>query len=172
MKSSEKQFPFLIINEIKGDKLIDIRYEKIWEDAPPHMIILRMHIEFQEIFTTDEGTGIVHTAPTFGADDALAASQASPPVPPLLSKDVNGQLVPLVNLQGRFIDNLKIIGSKYVKNEYYEEDQRTEKSVDVEICIHLKEKNRAFKVEKYIHSYPNCWRTDKPILYYPLILGL
>ena len=87
---------------------------------------------------------------------------------PLLTKDVNGQLVPLVNLQGRFIDNLKIIGGKYVKNEYYEEDQRPIKSVDVEICIHLKEKNRAFKVEKYIHSYPNCWRTDKPILYYPL----
>ena len=121
-----------------------------------------------DFVTTDEGTGIVHTAPTFGADDALAASQARPPVPPLLTKDVNGQLAPLVNLQGRFIDNLKIIGGKYVKNEYYEEDQRPIKSVDVEICIHLKEKNRAFKVEKYIHSYPNCWRTDKPILYYPL----
>ena len=170
LKSSEKVFPFLIINEIKGDKLIDIRYEKVWEDAPapydnPENAYRVISGDF---VTTDEGTGIVHTAPTFGADDALAASQASPPVPPLLTKDVNGQLVPLVNLQGRFIDNLKIIGGKYVKNEYYEEDQRPERSVDVEICIHLKEKNRAFKVEKYIHSYPNCWRTDKPILYYPL----
>ena len=170
LKSSEKKFPFLIINEIKGDKLIDIRYEKIWEDAPapydnPENAYRVISGDF---VTTDEGTGIVHTAPTFGADDALAASQASPPVPPLLLKDINGQLVPLVNLQGRFIDNLKIIGGKYVKNEYYEEDQTPEKSVDVEICIHLKEKNRAFKVEKYIHSYPNCWRTDKPILYYPL----
>ena len=170
LKSSEKMFPFLIINEIKGDKLIDIRYEKVWEDAPapydnPENAYRVISGDF---VTTDEGTGIVHTAPTFGADDALAASQASPPVPPLLTKDVNGQLVPLVNLQGRFIDNLKIIGGKYVKNEYYEEDQRPERSVDVEICIHLKEKNRAFKVEKYIHSYPNCWRTDKPILYYPL----
>tara|TARA_A100001015_G_scaffold218321_1_gene245374 strand:+ start:567 stop:3971 length:3405 start_codon:yes stop_codon:yes gene_type:complete len=170
LKSSEKLFPFLIINEIKGDKLIDIRYEKVWEDAPapydnPENAYRVISGDF---VTTDEGTGIVHTAPTFGADDALAASQASPPVPPLLTKDVNGQLVPLVNLQGRFIDNLKIIGGKYVKNEYYEEDQRPERSVDVEICIHLKEKNRAFKVEKYIHSYPNCWRTDKPILYYPL----
>ena len=170
LKSSEKLLPFLIINEIKGDKLIDIRYEKIWEDAPapydnPENAYRVISGDF---VTTDEGTGIVHTAPTFGADDALAASQARPPVPPLLTKDVNGQLVPLVNLQGRFIDNLKIIGGKYVKNEYYEEDQRPDKSVDVEICIHLKEKNRAFKVEKYIHSYPNCWRTDKPILYYPL----
>ena len=170
LKSSEKMFPFLIINEIKGDKLIDIRYEKVWEDAPapydnPENAYRVISGDF---VTTDEGTGIVHTAPTFGADDALAASQANPPVPPLLTKDVNGQLVPLVNLQGRFIDNLKIIGGKYVKNAYYEEDQRPERSVDVEICIHLKEKNRAFKVEKYIHSYPNCWRTDKPILYYPL----
>ena len=170
LKSSEKLFPFLIINEIKGDKLIDIRYEKIWEDAPapydnPENAYRVISGDF---VTTDEGTGIVHTAPTFGADDALAASQAIPSSSPVTFKDVNGQLVPLVNLQGRFIDNLKIIGGKYVKNEYYEEDQRPEKSVDVEICIHLKEKNRAFKVEKYIHSYPNCWRTDKPILYYPL----
>ena len=170
LKSIERKFPFLIVNEVMGDKLIDIRYEKIWEDAP-HPYDNRENayrVISGDFVTTDEGTGIVHTAPTFGADDALAASQASPPVPPLLTKDKNGQLVPLVNLQGKFIDNLKIIGGKYVKNEYYNENQKPEKSVDVEICIHLKEKNRAFKVEKYIHSYPNCWRTDKPILYYPL----
>ena len=170
LKSTEKKIPFLIINQVKGDRLIDIRYEKIWEDAPlpndNHENAYR--VISGDFVTTDEGTGIVHTAPTFGSDDALAASQASPPVPPLLTKDKNGELVPLVDLQGKFIDNLKIIGGKYVKNEYYNEDQKPEKSVDVEICIHLKEKNRAFKVEKYIHSYPNCWRTDKPILYYPL----
>ena len=170
LKSTEKKIPFLIINQVKGDRLIDVRYEKIWEDAPlpndNHENAYR--VISGDFVTTDEGTGIVHTAPTFGSDDALAASQASPPVPPLLTKDKNGELVPLVDLQGKFIDNLKIIGGKYVKNEYYNEDQKPEKSVDVEICIHLKEKNRAFKVEKYIHSYPNCWRTDKPILYYPL----
>ena len=135
--------PFLIVNEVMGDKLIDIRYEKIWEDAP-HPYDNRENayrVISGDFVTTDEGTGIVHTAPTFGADDALAASQASPPVPPLLTKDKNGQLVPLVNLQGKFIDNLKIIGGKYVKNEYYNENQKPEKSVDVEICIHLKEKN-------------------------------
>ena len=170
LKSTEKKIPFLIINQVKGDRLIDVRYEKIWEDAPlpndNHENAYR--VISGDFVTTDEGTGIVHTAPTFGSDDALAASQANPPVPPLLTKDKNGELVPLVDLQGKFIDNLKIIGGKYVKNEYYNEDQKPEKSVDVEICIHLKEKNRAFKVEKYIHSYPNCWRTDKPILYYPL----
>ena len=170
LKSTEKKIPFLIISQVKGDRLIDIRYEKIWEDAPlpndNHENAFR--VISGDFVTIDEGTGIVHTAPTFGSDDALAASQANPPVPPLLTKDKNGELVPLVDLQGKFIDNLKIIGGKYVKNEYYNEDQKPEKSVDVEICIHLKEKNRAFKVEKYIHSYPNCWRTDKPILYYPL----
>ena len=169
-KSTKKKIPFLIINQVKGDRLIDVRYEKIWEDAPlpndNHENAYR--VISGDFVTTDEGTGIVHTAPTFGSDDALAASQANPPVPPLLTKDKNGELVPLVDLQGKFIDTLKIIGGKYVKNEYYNEDQKPEKSVDVEICIHLKEKNRAFKVEKYIHSYPNCWRTDKPILYYPL----
>tara|TARA_X000000950_G_scaffold86790_1_gene109175 strand:- start:14674 stop:18078 length:3405 start_codon:yes stop_codon:yes gene_type:complete len=170
LKSTEKKFPFLIVNEIEGNKLIGIRYEKIWEDAPPphNNRENAYRLISGDFVTTDEGTGIVHTAPTFGADDALAASQANPPVPPLLTKDKSGELVPLVNLQGKFIDSLKIIGGKYVKNEYYDDDQKPEKSVDVEICIHLKEKNRAFKVEKYIHSYPNCWRTDKPILYYPL----
>ncbi len=170
LESTKKKIPFLIVNEIMGDKLIDIRYEKIWEEAPdPYENRENAYrVISGDFVTTDEGTGIVHTAPTFGADDALAASQATPPVPPLLTKDKGGELVPLVNLQGKFIDSLKIIGGKYVKNEYYEEDQKPKKSVDVEICIHLKEKNRAFKVEKYTHSYPNCWRTDKPILYYPL----
>ncbi len=170
LNSSEKKVPYLVINEILGDKLIDVRYEKIWEDAPypnnnPENAYRVISGDF---VTTDEGTGIVHTAPTFGADDALAASQANPPVPPLLIKAESGELVPLVNLQGKFIDSLKIIGGKYVKNEYYEENEKPKKSVDVEICILLKEQNRAFKVEKYVHSYPNCWRTDKPILYYPL----
>ena len=78
------------------------------------------------------------------------------------------ELVPLVDLQGKFISSLKGIGGKYVKNEYYDEGFAPEKSVDVEIAIRLKEENKAFRVEKYTHSYPNCWRTDKPVLYYPL----
>ena len=109
-KSTKKKIPFLIINQVKGDRLIDVRYEKIWEDAPlpndNHENAYR--VISGDFVTTDEGTGIVHTAPTFGSDDALAR-QVDPPVPPLLTKDKNGELVPLVDLQGKFIDNLKII---------------------------------------------------------------
>ena len=118
--------------------------------------------------TTEDGTGIVHTAPTFGADDAQVARQANPPVPPMLVLDENGVKVPLVDLQGRFRKELGPYAHKFVKNAYYEADEAPEKSVDVEIAIQLKTENKAFKVEKYVHSYPNCWRTDKPVLYYPL----
>jgi len=121
-----------------------------------------------DFVTTEDGTGIVHTAPTFGADDALVAKQAQPEVPGLLVKDENDNLVPLVNLKGKFRPEVGPFAGKYVKNEYYEDGTAPEKSVDVEIAIQLKEENKAFLVEKYVHSYPNCWRTDKPILYYPL----
>ena len=121
-----------------------------------------------DFVTTEDGTGIVHTAPTFGADDAKVAKMASPEIPALLILDENEQPVPLVDLQGKFRKELGFLGEKFVKNEYYEEGNVPEKSVDVEIAIKLKEQNKAFKVEKYVHSYPNCWRTDKPILYYPL----
>ena len=86
----------------------------------------------------------------------------------LLVKDENDNLVPLVDLQGRFRPEMGEYAGKYVKNEYYDEGEAPEKSVDVELAIKLKIENKAFKVEKYVHSYPNCWRTDKPILYYPL----
>jgi len=121
-----------------------------------------------DFVTTEDGTGIVHTAPTFGADDAFVAKQAVPEIPPMLVLDENANLVPLVDLQGKFRPELKELGGKYVKNEYYEDGEAPERSIDVEIAIKLKEENKAFKVEKYVHSYPNCWRTDKPILYYPL----
>ncbi len=98
----------------------------------------------------------------------MPCKQATPEVPPLLVKDDNGNLVPLVDLQGKFRPEMGELAGKYVKNDYYDEGEAPEKSVDVEIAIKLKEENRAFKVEKYVHSYPNCWRTDKPILYYPL----
>ena len=103
-----------------------------------------------------------------GSYGAVAAKAANPPIPPLLVSDEKGALVPLVDLQGKFLNTLKGIGGKYVKNEYYESGFEPDKSVDVEIAIKLKEENKAFRVEKYTHSYPNCWRTDKPILYYPL----
>ena len=165
-----KQIPYLISKNITGADLVGIRYNQLWADAPlPHDNPENaFRVIAGDFVTTDDGTGIVHTAPTFGADDALVAKQASPEVPPMLVLDENEQLVPLVDLQGRFRKELGHLGGKYVKNEYYEDGQAPDKSVDVEIAIRLKEENKAFTVEKYVHSYPNCWRTDKPVLYYPL----
>jgi isoleucyl-tRNA synthetase len=166
----QKKIPFKILKEFKGADLVEIRYEQLLKYTSPYE-----HPEnaFRVIpgdfVTTEDGTGIVHTAPTFGADDALVAKQVTPEVPPMLVKDENGTLVPLVDLQGRFRPEVGDgLGGKYVKNEYYKEGEAPERSVDVELAIVLKTENKAFKVEKYKHSYPNCWRTDKPILYYPL----
>jgi len=165
-----KQIPYLISDHIVGADLVGVRYKQLWADAPlPHDNPENaFRVIAGDFVTTEDGTGIVHTAPTFGADDALVAKQASPEVPPMLVLDENEQLAPLVDLQGRFRKELGSLGGKYVKNEYYEEGKAPDRSVDVEIAILLKEENKAFTVEKYVHSYPNCWRTDKPVLYYPL----
>ena len=168
--TEKRDIPYLICHEVSGKSLENIRYERIWEESPlpldnPENAFRVISGDF---VTTDDGTGIVHTAPTFGADDYKAAKSAKPEVPPLQVLDKNGIKVPLVDLKGKFIDGIGLISGKYVKNEYYESDCIPEKSVDVEISIRLKELNRAFKVERYSHSYPHCWRTDKPVLYYPM----
>ena len=168
-ESNSKKIPFYISNKFLGKDLLDIKYEQLLKYAlPAENPENAFRIIHGDYVTTSDGTGIVHTAPTFGADDALVAKQAKPQIPPMLVKDKNGDLVPLVDLQGRFISEMKELSGKYVKNEYYDSEKVPEKSVDVEIAIKLKKENRAFKVEKYKHSYPNCWRTDKPILYYPI----
>jgi len=168
-KAGDKTIPFFIAANCKGKDLEGIRYEQLLPYALPHNNPENaFRVILGDFVTTEDGTGIVHTAPTFGADDAMVAKQAVPEVPPMLVKDENGNLVPLVDLQGKFRPEMGELAGKYVKNEYYDEGQAPEKSVDVEIAIKLKEENKAFKVEKYTHSYPNCWRTDKPILYYPL----
>lgn len=168
-KDGDKKTPFCIVAEITGKDLLNSRYEQLMPLALPHNNPLdAFRVITGDFVTTEDGTGIVHTAPTFGADDAKVAKEASPEVPPMLVEDASGTLVPLVNLQGKFIDGLGDWSGKYVKNEYYDEGTAPERSVDVEIAILLKEENKAFKVEKYVHSYPHCWRTDKPILYYPL----
>ncbi|MDG2491882.1 MAG: isoleucine--tRNA ligase [Flavobacteriaceae bacterium] len=168
--SKDKKIPYRITNQILGSDLVGVRYEQLWKDAP--LPLTKAEDAFRVIsgdfVTTEDGTGIVHTAPTFGADDAQVAKEAIPPVPPLLILDAYGNEHPLVTLEGKFHEVLGSLGGKYVKNEYYPEGTAPERSVDVEIAIRLKEENSAFKVEKYVHSYPNCWRTDKPILYYPL----
>jgi len=169
--NSNNKIPYFIKQTIKGSELIGIKYEQLWNEAPlPYENAENaFRIIAGDFVTTEDGTGIVHTAPTFGADDAKAANEANPKVPPMLIYDEHQQLVPLVDLQGKFRPELGSLGGKYVKNEYYSrKDKIPERSVDVEIAIKLKEENKAFKVEKHAHSYPNCWRTDKPILYYPL----
>ena len=164
-----KKIPYKILQEIRGKSLVGIRYEQLLDYALPYENPENaFRVIAGDFVTTEDGTGIVHTAPTFGADDALVAKQAVPEVPPLLVLDENSNPVPLVDLQGKFRPEMKELGGKYVKNEYYSDGEAPERSVDVEIAIKLKEENKAFKVEKYLHSYPNCWRTDKPILYYPL----
>ena len=166
----DKTIPFLITQQIKGVDLVGIRYKQLWNLSPlPYENSQdAFRIISGDFVTTEDGTGIVHTAPTFGADDAKVAKEAIPPIPPLLILDENENPVPLVDLQGKFRTEVGLVGGKFIKNEFYPEGEAPEKSVDVEIAIRLKEENKAFKVEKYVHSYPHCWRTDAPVLYYPL----
>ena len=168
-KAGDKQIPYKILTECKGLDLVGIRYEQLMQLALPYQNPENaFRVISGDFVTTEDGTGIVHTAPTFGADDAKVAKEAVPEVPPMLVLDENGSPGPLVNLQGKFTSHTGIYAGKYVKNEYYSEGEAPERSADVEIAIQLKEENKAFKVEKYVHSYPHCWRTDTPILYYPL----
>lgn len=168
--AESKVIPFKVIKEFTGEKLAGSQYEQLipWftpNDSPEKAF----RVITGDFVTTEDGTGIVHIAPTFGADDARVAKEAG--IPPMLIKDENDNLVPLVDLQGRFIkgENVpELFSGKYIKNEYYDDGTAPEKSWDVELAIVLKTENKAFKVEKYVHSYPHCWRTDKPVLYYPL----
>ena len=165
-----KTIPYQIIGECKGADLVGTTYEQLipW-CAPAENADQAFRVIAGDFVTTDDGTGIVHIAPTFGADDARVAKEYG--VPPMLVKDAHGNLIPLVDLQGKFIEGHNIpeaFAGKYIKNEYYDAGQAPEKSWDVSLAILLKEENKAFKVEKYVHSYPHCWRTDKPVLYYPL----
>ena len=165
-----KTIPYQIIGECKGADLVGTAYEQLipW-CTPAENPTEAFRVIAGDFVTTDDGTGIVHIAPTFGADDARVAKEYG--VPPMLVKDAHGNLIPLVDLQGKFIEGHNIpeaFAGKYIKNEYYDAGQAPEKSWDVSLAILLKEENKAFKVEKYVHSYPHCWRTDKPVLYYPL----
>lgn len=166
--SENKKIPYRILAEYKGKDLVGIKYEQLlswtlpYEDADRAFVVID-----GDHVTTEDGTGIVHTAPTFGADDAKVAKEHG--VPGMLVLDENQNPVPLVDLQGKFISSLpEPFAGKYVRIEYYNDNEVPERSTDVEIAILLKTENKAFKVEKYNHNYPHCWRTDKPILYYPL----
>jgi isoleucyl-tRNA synthetase len=161
------KIPYLVLQEFVGKDLVGVFYEQLMPYVLPYQDVEKaFQVISGDFVTTEDGTGIVHTAPTFGADDARVAKEAG--VPAMLVLDENNHPVPLVDLQGRFRPEMKELAGKYVKNEYYDEGEAPERSVDVEIAIQLKEENKAFKVEKYEHTYPHCWRTDKPVLYYPL----
>ncbi len=186
----DKQIPYYISATFKGAELLELRYEQLLPYAlPMENADKAFRVIPGDFVTTEDGTGIVHTAPTFGADDARVASAAG--VPPLLIEDDQGNGVPLVDLQGKFRTELNDpvfgLGGEYVKAEYLTADERANElqaqqerlkeiipnlsnylSVDERIGLKLKLEGKAFLIEKYEHSYPHCWRTDKPILYYPL----
>ena len=165
----DKKIPFFIADTCKGADLIGVKYEQLLAYTLPYQNPENaFRVIAGDFVTTEDGTGIVHTAPTFGQDDAKVAKEASPEVPPMLVLDENENPVPLVDFQGKFRKEMGEFAGKYVKNEYYTDGDAPERSVDVEIAIKLKEENKAFHVEKHKHNYPHCWRTDKPILYYPL----
>lgn len=168
--SESKTIPYQLLAEFKGEDLAGTEYEQLipwFLPAENHEKAFRVILG--DFVTTEDGTGIVHIAPTFGADDARVAKENG--IPPMLVKDENDNMVPLVDLTGRFLKGKNVpetFSGNYIKNEYYDDGTAPEKSWDVELAILLKTENKAFKVEKYVHSYPHCWRTDKPVLYYPL----
>lgn len=156
----DKVIPYEIVEEMTGANLEGIEYEQLMPYVQPDIPAFR--VVLGDFVSTEDGTGIVHIAPTFGADDFRVGKQNN--IPPLMVKDEEGNPMPLVDKKGRFVKEVTDFAGRYVK-DYGQEEKRP---VDVDIAIMLKETNRAFKVEKYEHSYPHCWRTDRPVLYYPL----
>ncbi len=169
-----KNVPYKITDHILGKNLKGSKYEQLLPYVQPEGKAFEVIIG--DFVSTEDGTGIVHIAPTFGADDFRVAKQAG--IAAILVKDENGNDSPLVDKRGRFVKEVTDFAGEFVREEYltHEEKEAERKkqggdkylSVDERIAIRLKKENKAFKVEKYEHSYPHCWRTDKPILYYPL----
>ncbi len=169
-KQGDKVIPFEVGNTFSGKELLEVRYEQLMPYVTNDNLEKNgFRVIPGDFVTTEEGTGIVHTASVFGADDFRVSQQNG--VPAVMIVDESGQEVPLVDKQGKFVKEVTDFAGKYVKEEYYPDEVRNQpdfKPTDVLIAVKLKEDNKAFKVEKYEHSYPHCWRTDKPVLYYPL----
>lgn len=169
-----KNIPYRVEQEWKGSALQGIRYEQLMPYVQPEGDAFR--VITGDFVSTGDGTGIVHIAPTFGADDFRVARQHG--IPAILVKDESGKPTPLVDRRGRFVKEITDFSLEYVKEEYLNETEKEQErvkqgrekylSTDERIAIRLKQENKAFKVEKYEHTYPHCWRTDKPVLYYPL----
>ncbi|MCK4991261.1 MAG: isoleucine--tRNA ligase, partial [Bacteroidales bacterium] len=175
-----KHVPYKILNTVKGKKLEGLSYEQLLNWVNPGENAFK--VLTGDFVTTEEGTGVVHTSPTFGADDyrvAMANDIAS-----LTIIDKDGNVQPLVDRRGRFfrlkdmdskfirekvnLDTYGDFAGKYVKNEYDDTKSEEDPTIDVDIAVNLKQGNKAFRIEKHVHNYPHCWRTDKPVLYYPL----
>jgi len=169
-KKGNKLIPFEIDREFFGEEILEVRYEQLMQYVTNENLEKNaFRVIPGDFVSTEDGTGIVHTASVFGADDFRVAQAAG--VPAVTVQNEEGQDVPLVNKQGRFVAEVTDFAGRFVKEEYYSDEERSNpdfKSTDVLIAIKLKEENNAFRVEKYEHSYPHCWRTDKPVLYYPL----
>lgn len=179
-KTGDKKVPFRILDECTGSQLAGIRYKQLIPWIKPMGDAFRV-IE-GDFVTTSDGTGIVHIAPTFGADDDRVARQSG--IVPLLLIDKDGSKRPMVDLRGRFfpvdeldpefvaqfvdLDTYTEYSGRFVKNEYDENLPADAATLDVDISVMLKKENKAFRIEKYVHNYPHCWRTDKPVLYYPM----
>ncbi len=179
-KTGDKNIPFRILEEYLGNELTGVQYEQLIDWVKPKG--KAFEVVTGDFVTTEDGTGIVHIAPTFGADDDRVAKQNG--ISPLIVEDTEGKNQALVDKVGRFfliknmseefvstqvnIEKYKGFAGRFVKNEYDGELTEKDSTVDVDIAVMLKLENKAFKIEKHTHSYPHCWRTDKPVLYYPL----
>ncbi|WP_282918592.1 isoleucine--tRNA ligase [Porphyromonas macacae] len=179
-KKGDKQIPYVITGRWKGSELVGMAYEQLIPWVNPGEGAFR--VISGDFVTTDDGTGIVHIAPTFGADDNRVAKQFG--VPGLLMIDKDGNERPMVDLKGRFfrikdldskflrervdVPLYDVYAGKYVKNAYDPKKEESDETLDVELSVMLKMQNRVFRIEKHTHNYPHCWRTDKPVLYYPM----
>ncbi|HEY1063112.1 MAG TPA: isoleucine--tRNA ligase [Daejeonella sp.] len=169
-KAGDKIIPWNQVTDFKGSDLVGLRYHQLMpyvSNADLEKNAFR--VIPADFVTTEDGTGIVHTASVFGADDFRAARENN--VPSVMITDEKGNELPLVDKQGRFVAEVTDFAGRFVKEEYYSDEERKDpdfRPTDVLIAIKLKEDNKAFDVKKYEHSYPHCWRTDKPVLYYPL----
>ena len=179
-EAGNKHVPYKVVKSLKGKELEGLSYEQLLDWVHPEGKVFK--VLTGDFVTTEDGTGIVHTAPTFGADDFRVAMAND--ISALTVVDKEGNTQPLVDRKGRFFRlkdldevfikehvNLETYGAfegKYVKNEYDETKGEKDPTIDVDIAVHLKLDNKAFRIEKHVHNYPHCWRTDKPVLYYPL----
>jgi len=176
----DKKIPYKVIAEYNGEKLAGVNYEQLFPWVKPEGDAFR--VVTGDFVTTEDGTGIVHIAPTFGADDDKVAKQSG--ISPLILRDKNNSPEPMVDRQGRFyrledldpkfvqnhinVEVYKEFAGRFVKNDYDPALVDSETSLDIDLCVTLKKENKVFRIEKHVHNYPHCWRTDKPILYYPL----